>query len=125
MTTYEYEDVNHKRTSRFDGLEEWQFYSYGVGHFMNDLGGAIYFNYLLYFLKRIVATTSAPAAFLAGQITDGIATPIVGFLSDRTHTRFGSNLVGLRSENALVCWWVCRVSDRLFPHLSEHQAAQS
>lgn len=87
------ENIESNKEHKYDGLKEWQFYAYGVGHFMNDLGGAIYFNYLLYFLKRIVATTSAPGAFLAGQITDGLATPLVGFLSDRTHTRFGSKNV--------------------------------
>lgn len=72
---------------------------------MNDLGGAIYFNYLLYFLKRIVATASAPAAFLAGQITDGLATPIVGFLSDRTHTRFGIDSTSHLGQR--MPWYVC------------------
>ena len=32
---------------------------------------------------------AAPSALLAGQIADGIATPIVGYLSDRTKTKYG------------------------------------
>ena len=57
---------------------------------MNDLGGAIYFNYLLYFLKRVVLTSSAPTAFLIGQIVDGLVTPIIGYLSDKTsNTKYG------------------------------------
>ena len=58
---------------------------------MNDLGSAIYFNYLFYFLIRIVKTSWAPLAFLAGQITDGIATPLVGYLSDKSQTKYGNN----------------------------------
>ena len=74
----------------FDALSPHHYYTYGLGHFMNDLGGAIYFNYLLYFLKRVVLTPSAPLAFLVGQIVDGIATPLVGYFSDRTPSgRFG------------------------------------
>lgn len=57
---------------------------------MNDLGGAIYFNYLLYFLKRVVMTPCAPTAFLVGQIVDGIITPLVGYVSDKTpNTKWG------------------------------------
>lgn len=74
----------------YDGLKQKHYYGYAVGHFMNDLGGAIYFNYLLYFLKRVVMTTCAPTAFLVGQIVDGISTPLVGFLSDKTpNSRWG------------------------------------
>lgn len=50
---------------------------------------ACWFNYLFYYLKRIVKTTSAPSALFAGQIADGIATPLVGYLSDRTKNKFG------------------------------------
>lgn len=112
------------RDNKEDGLKEWQFYAYGVGHFMNDLGGAIYFNYLFYFLKRIVKTEAAPAAFLAGQITDGIATPIVGFLSDRTQTRFGTPFILMcRTEITMVRWWLHNLSDWLLPHLPKRQEA--
>jgi Na+/melibiose symporter-like transporter len=36
-----------------------------------------------------VKTEAASSALLAGQICDGIATPIVGMLSDRYHTSIG------------------------------------
>jgi Na+/melibiose symporter-like transporter len=62
---------------------------YGVGHFVNDLVAACWFNYLFFFLKKVVKTQAAPSALLAGQIADGIATPIVGYLSDRTKTKYG------------------------------------
>jgi len=75
--------------SRFDGLSNQQFWAYGVGHFINDLAAACWFNYLLYFLKEIVKTPAASLAILADQVADGISTPDVGWLSDRTRTKYG------------------------------------
>ena len=66
-----------------------QVWAYGVGHFVNDLVAACWFNYLLYFLNKVVQTEAAPAGLLSGQICDGIATPVVGILSDKFDTRFG------------------------------------
>ena len=60
-----------------------------MGHFINDLVAACWFNYLFYFLKKVVNTPAAASALLAGQICDGIATPIVGVLSDRFNTSIG------------------------------------
>lgn len=74
---------------RFDGLTTLHFWAYGVGHFVNDLVAAVWFNYLFYYLKKVVRTEAAAAALLAGQIFDGLATPTVGILSDRIKTRFG------------------------------------
>jgi len=62
-----------------------------MGHFLNDLTAACWFNYLLFFLKTVVRTEAASIALLAGQLCDGIATPIVGFLSDRSETKLGIN----------------------------------
>jgi hypothetical protein len=80
-----------------------------------------WWGHLLYFLKRIVGTKSAPGAFLAGQIIDGLATPVVGFLSDRTHTRYGEKNYDDRSEETVVCGRIHSVSDRLLSHVSEYQ----
>lgn len=85
-------EVKKSPENRFDGLTNQQIWAYGVGHFINDLASTCWFNYLLYFLKEIVKTPAASWAILAGQIADGIATPIVGWLSDRTRTKFGSCL---------------------------------
>ena len=68
-----------------------QVFGYGVGHFINDLVAACWFNYLFFFLKRVVKTDAASTAILCGQIFDGIATPVVGYISDRYSTRFGNN----------------------------------
>ena len=83
-------DVRDKE-NRFDGLDQKKIFGYGVGHFINDLVAACWFNYLLFFLKHVVKTPAAPAALLAGQIADGVATPIVGYLSDRFKTKWGIN----------------------------------
>lgn len=64
-------------------------WAYGVGHFINDMMATCWFNYLLFFLTEVVQTDAGPYAILAGQLADGIATPIVGALSDRTQTRIG------------------------------------
>jgi Na+/melibiose symporter-like transporter len=80
---------------RLDSLTRTQIIGYGVGHFLNDLAGACWFNYLLYFLKNIVFSTYTNSGFyaglvlLSGQIADGIATPIVGYYSDKVNTRIG------------------------------------
>ena len=70
-----------------------------MGHFINDLVAACWFNYLFFFLKKIVETDAAASALLAGQIFDGLATPIVGVLSDKFDTRIGKRkpwyIVGL------------------------------
>lgn len=60
-----------------------------MGHFINDMTATCWFNYLLFFLTEVVNTSAAPYAILAGQLADGIATPIVGFLSDKTKTKIG------------------------------------
>jgi hypothetical protein len=97
-----------------------------VGHFINDLVAACWFNYLLFFLKRVVKTEAAPAALLAGQIADGLATPIVGLLSDRTKTKYGTICNHFRPENSLVCGRNGVGGCLLHPHLSDfHQREQS
>lgn len=53
----------------------------------------MYFNYLFFFLKRVVNTKAASAMFLSGQVTDGAITPLLGYLSDR----FGSKKYGQRT----------------------------
>jgi Na+/melibiose symporter-like transporter len=67
-------------------MEVW---AYGVGHFINDLTAACWFNYLFFFLKKVVETDAASSALLAGQICDGIATPLVGIFSDKFNFKIG------------------------------------
>ena len=41
---------------KFDGLSKTHIWAYGVGHFVNDLVAACWFNYLLFFLNKVVKT---------------------------------------------------------------------
>lgn len=110
-------DVRSKE-NRFDSLTKMQIWAYGVGHYINDLVAACWFNYLFFFLKYTVETPAASAAILAGQVTDGIATPIVGYLSDKCKTRFGNSNYLFRSKNAMVCVWISTCFSMLFAYLS-------
>lgn len=76
--------------SLFDGLDEIKIWAYGVGHFFNDLAGACWFNFLFYYLKRVVVTPAAATMMVVGQIVDGIATPLIGYLSDRFKSKYGT-----------------------------------
>jgi len=85
----QYKCFDSRMEVRFDALTKLHVWAYGIGHFVNDLVAACWFNYLFFFLKKVVETDAAAAAILSGQICDGIATPIVGVLSDMFHTRIG------------------------------------
>ena len=64
---------------------------YGVG----DLGGNLFFTmagfYLLFYLTDVVGIAAgiAGTALMIGKIWDAVTDPAVGYLSDRTQTRFG------------------------------------
>ena len=89
LTDNDYKEPLVKHENRFDGLTTLMIFGYGVGHFINDLVAACWFNFLFFFLKRVVQTPAASVAILSGQIFDGLATPVVGYLSDKYTTRFG------------------------------------
>jgi Na+/melibiose symporter-like transporter len=74
-----------------DGLSKLTSALYITGHVLNDLCAACWFNYLLYFLVNVsrVSNATAGAVMLAGQLADGIATPLVGLYSDRYETKIG------------------------------------
>jgi Na+/melibiose symporter-like transporter len=78
------------KEAMFDSLSPVHFWAYGVGHFLNDLTAACWFNYLLFFLQTVVKTSAAPIALLVGQLCDGVTTPVVGYLSDKYDTRIGT-----------------------------------
>lgn len=60
-------------------------FSYGVGHVLNDLCASMWFSYLLLFYHKVLNFSNSTAGYilLAGQIADGIATPLLGYESDR------------------------------------------
>uniref|UniRef100_A0A1I7YPA0 MFS domain-containing protein n=1 Tax=Steinernema glaseri TaxID=37863 RepID=A0A1I7YPA0_9BILA len=76
-----------------------QMIGYGIGHFYNDLCASMWFTYLMIYLEKVVKLQSSSAGFLmlVGQVTDAIATPLVGILSDHStlphcSARFGRRL---------------------------------
>jgi Na+/melibiose symporter-like transporter len=81
---------------QLDTLTKLETIGYSLGHFQNDLCAALWFNYLLYFMKNVVFADDkensgfyAGIVLLSGQIADGLATPLVGIFSDKTNTRIG------------------------------------
>lgn len=71
--------------------------AYGVGHVFNDLCGAMWFTYLLIFFTKVIqfSNSLAGTVLLVGQIADALATPFIGYISDR-----GDNM------------WLCRFGKR-------------
>jgi len=74
-----------------DDLNNQNIYSYGIGHFMNDMCASTWFFYFSYYLIQIVGLNKDYSTYviLSGQVFDGLATPLVGIFSDKTNTRFG------------------------------------
>ncbi|XP_039190701.1 major facilitator superfamily domain-containing protein 12 isoform X2 [Crotalus tigris] len=59
--------------------------SYSLGHFLNDLCASMWFTYLLVYFHSVLgySTQHAGALLLAGQVADGICTPLVGYEADQ------------------------------------------
>ena len=74
-----------------DDLKPVNIFSYSIGHFLNDICASCWFNFLLYYLKSIMnySATDSGLIMLVGQFADGLATPIIGVLSDKTESKFG------------------------------------
>ena len=66
-------------------------FSYGVGHVFNDLCASMWFTYLVLFYHKVILLSNVYAGLLIliGQVADALATPIIGFLCDMTHVRYG------------------------------------
>ncbi|CAL8347056.1 unnamed protein product [Merluccius merluccius] len=58
---------------------------YACGHFLNDLCASMWFTYLLVFYHSVLGfrNTAAGVLLLAGQVADGLCTPLIGYESDR------------------------------------------
>ena len=97
-------------TPRLGRREKW---IYGSGDLGFSLTNTILNVYLALFLTDVVGVTPAVAAiaFFIGSTWDYINDPIVGYLSDRTHTRWGRRrpflLFGAVPFAAAFCllWW--------------------
>lgn len=60
--------------------------SYGVGHVLNDLCASMWFSYMLLYMHKVASFNNVNSGLLilVGQIADALATPFVGYESDRT-----------------------------------------
>jgi Na+/melibiose symporter-like transporter len=98
------EEPSRKIQVKGDDLTKVNIYSYGIGHYMNDLCASCWFFYLSYYLKDIVKIGKYNAGYvmLAGQIADALATPTVGICSDKTETRIGKRTPWYISGTLLV-----------------------
>jgi len=58
--------------------------SYGVGHVLNDMSGAVWFSYVLLYLQDAegLSGTQAGWVMFSGQVADALATILVGLASD-------------------------------------------
>ena len=81
--------------------------AYATGHIYNDLCATVWFMYLLYFISYTIEFGPALAslALLSGQIADGFSTNIVGFLIDKTRTRFGKRTPWFIFGTLVVAPW--------------------
>lgn len=66
-------------------LSKTQRYTYATGHFLNDLCAALWFTYLLLFLKKVIGFSSKDAGtlFLIGQCADGLGGPLISYIIDK------------------------------------------
>ena len=62
----EVSDLSDPKNLKFDGLTNMNVFGYGVGHFLNDLAAAGWFNYLTIYLKSINPIDPQNAGFYAG-----------------------------------------------------------
>jgi Na+/melibiose symporter-like transporter len=79
--------VNNDEPTKRDSLGTKEVAAYAVGHVNNDLCACMWFVYLTWYLTNVVglSTTLTGYCLLSGQITDGITTPIVGYMSDKVN----------------------------------------
>lgn len=59
-------DFSDAKNFKFDNLSKLNVWGYGLGHFINDLAAAGWFNYLTIYLKSINPIDTENAGFYAG-----------------------------------------------------------
>lgn len=101
--------------SAADRLPLYRKLAYGVGHVFNDMSACVWFSYVLTFFQFIANLDhkSAGELILIGQIADAAAASIVGFLCDKTRTKYGRrktwHLIGtiLAAISLFFFWHTC------------------
>ncbi|KAK3737713.1 hypothetical protein QZH41_000173, partial [Actinostola sp. cb2023] len=79
------EDDTTARDHETDSLSTKQELCFSVGHVQNDLQAFAALSYLLVFLTKVVGlqNQSTGTIFLVAQVTDGVLSPLLGYLCDR------------------------------------------
>lgn len=74
-------------------------FGYSLGHIFNDMCASMWFTYLMIYLEKVIKMRSwrAGLLMLIGQVTDGIATPVIGLISDssllpQSFVKFGQRI---------------------------------
>nr|XP_060641168.1 major facilitator superfamily domain-containing protein 12 [Anolis sagrei ordinatus] len=69
---------------------------FAVGHFLNDLCASMWFTYLLVYFHAVLGLSTGHAGLLllAGQLADGVCTPLVGYEADHCGRRKAWHLAG-------------------------------
>jgi Na+/melibiose symporter-like transporter len=110
-------DKQQKIPVKGDDLRKTNIYSYGIGHFMNDLCASCWFFFLSYFLIEIVDIGEYNTGYviLAGQVADAIATPLVGIFSDKTNTKLGKRTPWYIGGTVLVAFSFTLIFVKILP----------
>ncbi|KAJ6215864.1 hypothetical protein RDWZM_010364 [Blomia tropicalis] len=82
---------------------------YSLGHVFNDMTVSIWFSYTLLFFQNRLPGGMAGILILLGQISDALASPVIGYISDRYAHRWPFNRFGRRKV-----WHMLGVACNLF-----------
>ena len=101
-----------------DKLPATQKFSHGVGHILNDLVANAWYSYLLLYLTKVAGLSNSHTGYVAmsGQVIDGICTPIIAMVNDKTVCRYGRRKVWHLIGWVLVCITFPLLFTRLLPN---------
>jgi GPH family glycoside/pentoside/hexuronide:cation symporter len=95
--------------------------AYGAGDFGPAIAANILVFYLLFFLTDVAGLPAglAGSVLMIGKIFDAINDPIIGLLSDRTHTRWGRRLPWILA--GIIPFAILNWAEWLIPHFSDNR----
>ena len=93
--------------------------AYGVGEFGKEMPGSILVFFILFFLTNVVGLNPgfAGGVLMLGRIWDAISDPMIGWLSDRTQSRWGRRYPWMLLAAAplgfcfFLQWWIPPTSE--------------
>ena len=82
---------SQENSPRENRLAASQKFFYGAGHILNDFIANAWYSYLIIYLTKVAGLSNSHTGLvvLIGQVTDGICTPIIAILNDKTVCRYG------------------------------------